>query len=70
MFERYTGYHYYSVRRDQLSVESVWDWVSEEGNCYMWKTRVIGGVIWIAQIPSGSRNTLFALRYSDCVDLL
>ena len=70
MFDREIVYHYYAVRRDTYSVESVWDWVSEEGNCYMWRTRVVGGVIWIAQIPQGHRNTLFALRYSECVDLL
>lgn len=70
MFERYTGYHYYSVHRDQHSVESVWDWVSEEQGCVMWLTRAVDTTVWIAQIPQGSCNTLFALSCSECVELL
>ena len=64
------GWNYYAVHSNTHSIERVWDWVSEEGNCYMWKGRILGNVSWIAQIPQGVRNTVFVLRHSEHVDLL
>lgn len=64
-------YCYYSIHSDTHSIESVWDWISESTEeCYMYKARIVEHVTWVAQLPRGKANTMFALRYSEHIDLL
>ena len=64
------GYSYYAVHRDPRSIDLVWDWVSTEQSCSMYRGHILSWSTWIAQIPSGQLNTLFALYHSEHVDLL
>ena len=62
------GYSYYSVKHAHL--EEVWAWIEDHRSShFMYKSRAAGNR-WVAQIPQGRDNTMFALKYSEMVEPL
>ena len=68
MLEKEPGYSYYAVKHN--CIEEVWAWIEHNRRShFMYKSRAAGNR-WVAQIPQGRDNTMFALKYSEMVEPL
>ena len=59
------GYNYYIIDRSLLYRDSAW--VALPSDSYVYKARIEGRVVWLAQVPWGSATSEFLLVHGSCV---
>ena len=59
------GYSYYIVNRDSMLAHSAW-LVLPVGS-YMYRARIEGKIVWVAQVPWGTATSEFLLAHGGSV---
>lgn len=59
------GYNYYIIDRNVLYKDSAW--VVLPGDSYVFRARIEGRIVWLAQIPWGASTSEFLLVHGSCV---